>query len=434
MKNILLINPWIYDFAAYDLWIKPWGLLKISSILKNNGFKVYFVDTLDRQSSFLSEKLKISSSGTGKFSFEEVEKPFVFKEIQKKYKRYGLYRKDFNSALPDKKMDFILVSSGMTYWYLGAFEAIKILKQKYKDAPIILGGTYATLSYEHAVTSSGADHIIRNVELQKLSFIIGGTCDFSFQNILDQQIDYEWYRDPAYAVLRISLGCPFNCAYCGQKMLSPDFMLKDKKKAIGEIKYLYKEKNITRFAFYDDALLFNSEYITEYFEAIIKENIKADFYTPNGLHARFISGEIASLMKRINFINPILSLETADDTVSGNWHKKVTAGDLEKAISNLRRAGYKKGEYTVYLMFGAPGTTFESVEKDIEYVHSLGARISLSEFSPIPGTKMAQGFIKNEQDPLLHNNSAYPSFLPSEWQEIKQIKKKASDLNCRRFA
>jgi len=28
-KRILLINPWIYDFAAYDLWVKPLGLLSL---------------------------------------------------------------------------------------------------------------------------------------------------------------------------------------------------------------------------------------------------------------------------------------------------------------------------------------------------------------------------------------------------------------------
>ena len=25
--RILLVNPWIHDFAAYDLWAKPLGLM-----------------------------------------------------------------------------------------------------------------------------------------------------------------------------------------------------------------------------------------------------------------------------------------------------------------------------------------------------------------------------------------------------------------------
>jgi hypothetical protein len=32
-KSILLVNPWIHDFAAYDLWMKPLGLLYLGGIL-----------------------------------------------------------------------------------------------------------------------------------------------------------------------------------------------------------------------------------------------------------------------------------------------------------------------------------------------------------------------------------------------------------------
>jgi hypothetical protein len=28
------VNPWIYDFAAYDMWARPLGLLYIGSLLR----------------------------------------------------------------------------------------------------------------------------------------------------------------------------------------------------------------------------------------------------------------------------------------------------------------------------------------------------------------------------------------------------------------
>ena len=31
-KNILLVNPWIHDFAAYDFWLKPLGLLYLGNV------------------------------------------------------------------------------------------------------------------------------------------------------------------------------------------------------------------------------------------------------------------------------------------------------------------------------------------------------------------------------------------------------------------
>jgi hypothetical protein len=41
----LLVNPWVYDFKAFDFWNKPVGLLIIASILKKLGFEIDFIDS-----------------------------------------------------------------------------------------------------------------------------------------------------------------------------------------------------------------------------------------------------------------------------------------------------------------------------------------------------------------------------------------------------
>lgn len=432
MKNILLVNPWIYDFAAYDLWLKPWGLLKISTILKKNGFNVYFVDAMDRRHVLINKKNKDFVDGTGKFPFKEIKKPKIIKDVPRKYKRYGLSSELFKRALPEADIDIILVSSGMTYWYLGAFKTIRMLKKRYKGVPIVLGGVYATLEYKHALKNSGANYVLGNKELEKLSEILGSSCDFSFQNILNESIDYSWYQDASYGVLRISLGCPFNCAYCAQKLLSPPFFFKNMDSALEEITVLW-ERGIRNFAFYDDALLVDEEYITSYLEKIILKGIEARFYTPNGLHARYVTEKTARLMKKAHFIDPILSLETVKDNNPGFRHNKVTKEDLENAVFFLKKAGYKTGEYWVYLMLGAPGDSLEDVKDSIEFVNSLGGKVSLSEFSPIPGTPAAEKFTEVLKEPLLQNNSIFPLFDQAKWKDIRFLKHYAHELNSSLF-
>ena len=65
MKNhLLLINPWIYDFAAYDLWIKPLGLLYLAGVLKKNHYCLSYIDCLDMHDPLMEnylEKKKYSS-------------------------------------------------------------------------------------------------------------------------------------------------------------------------------------------------------------------------------------------------------------------------------------------------------------------------------------------------------------------------------------
>ena len=37
MRRILLVNPPIYDFAAYDFWLRPYGLLTVAGQLRGQA-------------------------------------------------------------------------------------------------------------------------------------------------------------------------------------------------------------------------------------------------------------------------------------------------------------------------------------------------------------------------------------------------------------
>jgi hypothetical protein len=175
--NISMDIRRIYDFAAYDLWLKPLGLLYIASILRNLGIKVNFIDCLDRYHEGLSPSLGNSVSHKkyrcGKYYYEEVEKPQLLKKFPRKYKRYGPPVQVFLDEIRKLSIpDIILVSSVTTYWYPGAFEAIKILRVKFPRVPIILGGAYATLCYEHALRGSGANYVFKGGDLVRLIKLI----------------------------------------------------------------------------------------------------------------------------------------------------------------------------------------------------------------------------------------------------------------------
>jgi len=55
-KNVLLINPWIYDFAAYDFWLKPLGLLYLGGLLRANHHHISCIDCLDPYNSLMLQK------------------------------------------------------------------------------------------------------------------------------------------------------------------------------------------------------------------------------------------------------------------------------------------------------------------------------------------------------------------------------------------
>jgi len=86
--------------------------------------------------------------------------------------------------------------------------------------------------------------------------------------------------------------------------------------------------------------------------------------------------------------------------------------DLIRALDYLEAAGFKRSEVPVYLMFGLPGQRSAEVERDIRFVHDLGASITLAAYSPIPGTRdyaqlLREGAIQEDMDPLIQNNTIF---------------------------
>jgi len=446
-KNVLLINPWIYDFAAYDMWSKPLGLLYIGGLLRANGYKISLINCLDRYNpELLVYQNLISPKSTeydcGKFHKEIIEKPQILKDVQRKYGRYGLPIHIFRNEIKKvPKPDIILVTSGMTYWYPGVFDIIREVKGYFGDIPVILGGTYATLCYDHAIEHSKADYVICGEgEVKALKLVqelIGGNISFIPQNLDD-------YPYPAYNLLTsknslailTSRGCPMGCTYCASSIVAGKFRQRDPIKVVDEIEFYYKAFRTKNFAFYDDALLLKpDEHITVILKEIIDRKINCNFHTPNAMHASQINESLARLMFNAGFKTIRISLETSNITRQKAIGNKVTPEILREAIINLKKAGYKGRDIGVYVLICLPGQPLEEMIESVRYVHECGALTKLAVYSPIPQTKEWDKAVKYfgfdlNTDPLLHNDSIYPLRLNDiTIDDIQKVKALALELN-----
>jgi hypothetical protein len=149
--RILLVNPPIYDFSAYDFWLKPYGLLRAAGFLREQAnFQLF--DFLDRlHPKVPTQKYRADSSGRGEFYSEPVAKPKIFANVPRHYRRFGRPRLEFQKFVArEGPFDYALVQTGMTYWYLGLREVIEDLRAVSPATKIILGGVYATLCALHA--------------------------------------------------------------------------------------------------------------------------------------------------------------------------------------------------------------------------------------------------------------------------------------------
>jgi radical SAM superfamily enzyme YgiQ (UPF0313 family) len=352
--SLILINPWIYDFAAYDLWSKPRGLLYLAGYLRRCGFKIHLIDCLDvHHPGMKGDGSRKNPTrrlyGTGKFYKEKVSTPLSLKEVPRAYSRYGITRDFFIKELEGvRQPEAILVTSLMTYWYPGVVEAIKLAKEHHPGVPVILGGIYARLCREHALRFSSADLVASEIG----------------PNMLDQVGDllerydvsqpqgpstgaksyypaFDMLRKMDYACLLTSTGCPYKCRYCASSFLNPVSSRREPGEILDEILYWHRDFGVRDFAFYDDALLARSDVrMAPVLEDLSRRKLNLRFHAPNGLHVREITPEMARLLFLSGFRTIRLGLETSDLQLHRDLGNKVGKGEFERAVEILRKAGF----------------------------------------------------------------------------------------------
>ncbi len=422
-KNILLVNPWIYDFAAYDFWLKPLGLLYLGGLLRANGHRISYLDCLDPRSTPMIRKSgktpKRHAYGHGRFFRQVIDKPECLDFLPRSYCRYGIDPDIFREQLGRySETDLVLVTSMMTYWYPGVFEAIRIIKETLPGTPVVLGGKYASLCNEHAQAHSGADWVVsgrgeRQI-LEILRTIFGEAILF-----LPPENDLDALPYPAFDLLGhpdqipiiTSLGCPYRCSYCASHLLHKTFTRRHPVRVADEIAYWHRNFSVADFSFYDDALLVEPDKLIKPLLAELKKRkLDCRFHCPNGLHLRAIDEELSRLLFGAGFRTIRFGFETADFRLQKSTGGKVENEELRRAVIHLRNAGYSPDDIGIYLLCGIPGQKTADVAHSIDFVLSCGAKPILAEYSPIPGTKMwdeavAASPFDIRREPLYHNNS-----------------------------
>ena len=372
-----MVNPWIHDFAAYDFWAKPLGLLSLASILRQHGFSVTYIDCLDRFHPKAPHIDPYTRNGRGPFLKTTIPKPKGLEHIPRNFSRYGIMQEWFREELElIPKPDIVLVTSFMTYWYPGVKETIRIIKETYSDIIVILGGIYAGLCNEHAVSHSGADIVTDGPGEKYILKLAENYTGFSVSPKFDpDDLDslpypaFDLQRKISYIPILTSKGCPFSCSYCASHFLNPKRMLRSPLSLIEEIKYWHFKYSVKDFVFYDDALLVDAErHAVVLFEGLIKENLDVRFHTPNAVHIREISEKTAGLMFCAGFKTIRLGLETATFENRKELDSKVTASEFKQAVTCLNKAGFRKDQVGAYLLTGLPGQTISSVEESIREV------------------------------------------------------------------
>lgn len=414
--RILGINPWITDFAAFNLWSRPVGLLACLSMVRDAGAAIALMDCLDPTWEGVRWP-RPGRYGTGHYPKQELEPPEALAFTGRRYSRYGLDRAMVREALArlDPAPDAVMVSSVMTYWYPGAIDALSLARELWPDAVRILGGPYATLCADHALRHARPDLLVRgSLETPANWAQLWAALGWDAPPLPDRaglNLALDLYNDPGYAPVLGSRGCPFSCDYCASRALYPGFTQSGPGPVLASME-AEQARGVRDFAFYDDALLVAPDrWLWPVLDAAADRWPQVRLHTPNAMHVRSLTPDACSRLKRGGLTTVRLGLETTD--FDRRHDVKLTRREWEDGARNLVDAGFDLADIGVYILFGLPGQDLTSVEAAVRHVREFGFRPHLAHYTPIPGSPMFEAARRASpypiaEEPLFQNNSIWP--------------------------
>lgn len=435
LKTALIINPWVTDFKLYDEWMHPIGLYFLISLLKFNDWDVHYINCLER-----GENSKPKRYSTGDFPSKVIPRPQLYKDINRRYKQYGISEDLFIKKLQSvSKPDVIFVGSSMTYWIEGLVNTVNITKKIYPDILTIIGGTSATLIPEIIKRRLPDVEIFSGMLSESLIELINQKeigCMLSLIKWEPTLVDaFQLMERHHHGPMFTSFGCPLRCAYCASPYLNNTFQTRPQNTIINEMNYLIDQSGVTDFAFYDDALLYKPEKnFLPLAEKISRFNNNIRMHTPNGLHIRWIDKSILEAMKKCGFVTLRFGYESGDIKYQKETSAKISREQLAQKITLIKSVGFKPKDIGIYIMGGFPGQKVGDLLEELSFIASLNVKVKPVFLSPVPHTPLFEYYVKAfpqlRHNPLFHNDLFFITQLPGwSYSALGEIKSKTRELN-----
>jgi len=385
----LLVHPPVYDFAFYDLFAHPFGLLRVGSWLREAGYVVELLDALG------DRRTREDGPGRGKIERTLQPTPRVLADVPRRYARYGVSAAELRRRMVDFAPDIVLVTSGMTYWYPGVVEVVSVAGEALPGVPVLVGGTYATLMPEHCRSVVPNARVVSGSARNAIAAAIDELGLPVPASELPQNPDPGLGRERGgrladSAVVRLHEGCPGRCAYCASRGIVP---------LLERIVATHGSRRLR-------------------------------LHLPNAVHARALTPEIARLMWRAGVVQVRLGIESLDASFHARHDGKLAPGEETDAIPTLREAGFRGGAVGAYVLAGLPGQRAPDVADSVRRLLSLGVEVHVSEYSPVPGSALFAEACRVSryplaEEPICHNNSVLPAagdgFREEDLRRIKRL-------------
>ncbi len=222
-------------------------------------------------------------------------------------------------------------------------------------------------------------------------------------------------RGNPIGIVMTSRGCPSRCTFCSSNNFYKGIRQRSVSNVIEEVKYQINNLGIKELQFTDDNLTFNRNYIIELCNALLENNIKIDWSTPNGVRADRVDKELLALMKKSGCYLIDFGIESANNQILKNIRKGETIEQIDNSINIAHEMGMiTQGNF----IFGLPGETKETMQETINYaVKSKLDRAGFFALRLLPGSDLSRQLKEKYTLDYSHSFISKPDWLPDNLSE-----------------
>jgi len=388
-KKVLLINPANFGESWGPLKKggginPPLGLLYLSSVLKKNGFKVFFLDaniqnlTAKEAEKYIREvspDIVGITAVTATFNYA-LEYLKVIKKINPKILTVigGPHISAVQSIKDYQEIDIGVIGEG-EYTFLEICEKYEKEKGELLEKEKIKGIVFR--KGEEEIKNEARPLIANLDELPIPDYKILG-------DIRKYRVQIDAYRKYPVGTIISSRGCPYHCIFCDRNIFGNRYRAHSPERIIEEIKILVKEMGCREIKFVDDMFTLQKERVDKICELIKKEKLK--FNWSCSLRADFFYEDMLKKMKEAGLWMVNVGIESGNQEILKKIKKSLKLETVSKTVSLANKLGiYVRG----FFILGHPGETKETMEDTLNFVKSLPlytAQFSLA--TPFIGTEL----------------------------------------------
>ena len=367
-----------YNYGAFP----PLGLAYIASGLEQDNHKVRIVDCF----------------GEGLHS----------RSYSKDYVRIGLANREILERIGQFSPDIIGISNNFTLFSEDAMSVARVIKERYRNIPVIMGGAHASMAYNRIISSPYVDMVVRGegeyvmreivtcmmlkVRKDRIRGLVWKDEDGSVLiNELNDPIgDLDNLPSPAYHLLDMRLyihqktnnfayckkypvghmiasrGCLYNCVFCSTSKYFKHFRARSAENILSEIKFLIKNYRIRELHFHDDSLLCSSDLVQNLCQGMLDNRFNISWQASQGMTVWNIDGKILSLMQKSGMYRIGLPIESGSNKTLKFIRKPI---DLTR-VTDITNECLKLGIYTHgNFIIGFPYETREDIAETEEYIY-----------------------------------------------------------------